>query len=129
MLRSGNHNSQVQSNRSTLVDGASTLSAEVEGMRRGTATIGQLWYEWHHGIDGQLSVVNKNKKFGASWRRGKAKQTYFRRKRVMELVQEIADKRKLTAEAAVIELEAIRKANKWSLHHMAVNFKSVLDVL
>jgi hypothetical protein len=52
-------------------------------MSRGVKTITDLWWEWHSGLAGGVSVQYMNEKFGAYWRNND-RQFYNKRRRMIE---------------------------------------------
>jgi hypothetical protein len=58
-------------------------------MRRDLRTVKQVHYEWTHGFHGSFSIMELNRRWGASWRAGRSKEIQFHSLRA-EIIKEIA---------------------------------------
>ena len=86
-------------------------------------SVPEVWQEYTIGLDGNPSVESLVEEHGLSWLRSKSdKAAFYRRRRIYDYINNRIESGQ-SEEAAVNELEEMRRNNNWSLYQIQEHFK------
>jgi hypothetical protein len=113
---------QSKTEKDTSAKSILDSSKMIYQMNRSIKTIPDAFEEWCKGICGFPSIERLDKQYGCSWRSGQAeKQFYLRRKRLITLINSIANKKQTNSPAVVALMEQKRVQEKRSLDWIQKN--------
>lgn len=85
------------------------------------STVPQLVEQWYHTVGEKLSIEERERKYGNSWRKDpNTSQNYYRRNRIINWVNSIAEENSLSRNQASNILEYFRIKDKATLSQIAM---------